>query len=216
MTNISRDQWGARAPRPGPGQLDPSEVQGLALHWPGFEDGRVPPHRGVDVVCQLLRGWQNYHMDGNGWSDIAYQEAVDLDGNVYELRGLRNQSGANGDAYANEHYGAILLVIGPGEHPTAEMIRATRERVTAFRELFPGSRKVVGHAHIRPEPTSCPGPAVLALLGQGAFDPLQPKTRGEHVDAALRHLKKSTHTGTTGARVARAIRILTRIKPWRS
>ncbi len=160
MTWYHRRDWGARPARPGPGRLDPSKVVGLALHWPAMNK----PIRGVPAVLAALRGWQNYHMDTHGWSDIGYQEAIDQDGNVYRLRGIRRQSGANGDQHVNQRYGAILLILAPGETPTPKMLRALRRRIRRHRRLFPKSTQVVGHGQIRPDPTACPGPIVQRLI----------------------------------------------------
>ena len=171
MTYINRAGWGARHPKAGPGALDRADVKGLALHWPAMGRTRL---RGIPEVSAALRGWQEYHMDDKGWSDIAYQEAVDQDGNVYELRGLRTQCAANGDQDVNEHWGAILLVLGEGEQPTDAMIRAVRRRVLAQRDLFPRADKIVGHCHIRPEPTQCPGPIVIDMIVKGVFEPEPP------------------------------------------
>lgn len=169
MTHVSRHEWGARAGRTGPGKLGRLEVRGLALHWPAMSR----PLRGIKAVSAALRGWQAYHMDGLGWSDIAYQVAFDQDGNVYRLRGLRTQSGANGDGPVNETYGAFLLVLAPGEAPTDAMVRTVRRYVRAHRAVFPNSRTIVGHNDIRPEPTACPGPIVSRYIAAGTFNPVR-------------------------------------------
>ena len=41
----------------------------------------------LDATAPLDRGWQTFHMKTRGWSDIAYNIAVDLAGEVWELRG---------------------------------------------------------------------------------------------------------------------------------
>lgn len=82
MTYYSRNEWGAR-PRRAAYDFGGSNVDGIALHWPGDGNRRTT----VAEVKAALRGWQDYHMDGRGWSDIAYQEAVDQDGNVYSFAG---------------------------------------------------------------------------------------------------------------------------------
>lgn len=200
-TYVSRAEWGARPHRAGPGPLLPSNVEGVALHWPAMSK----PLRGIAAVSAALRGWQNDHMDDRGWSDIGYQEAIDQDGNVYELRGLGTQSGANGDQDVNKRFGAILLVLAPGEQPTAVMIVATRRRIARHRELFPRSKRIVGHNDIRPEPTACPGPIVTAKIHAGVFEPHDP-TRGKNLDAAESALVKAR-----AANVNRPLR-LARIK----
>lgn len=163
MTRYTRTEWGARTARPGPGRADTATVRGIALHWPAL----AKPIRGVDNVKAALRSWQSYHMDDHDWSDIAYQEAIDQDGNVYVLRGLRTQPAANGDAVVNQRYGALLLILAPGEEPTELMVKALKRRIRRHRAIFPHSREIVGHDQIRPEPTGCPGPAVRALIKKG-------------------------------------------------
>jgi hypothetical protein len=133
------------------------------------------PLRGVEAVKAALRAWQDYHMDGHGWSDIAYQEAYDQAGNTYILRGLTITPGANGDTAANATNGALLLILAPGEEPTDEMIAAVRDGVRRHRALFPRSTAAKGHSEVRPEPTACPGPIVMRLLGEGAFEPTPPR-----------------------------------------
>lgn len=167
MTTYSRADWGARAARSGPGPLTADQVEGIALHWPAMAD----PLGSVAAVKTALRGWQNYHMDGQGWSDIGYQVAVDQAGNRYELRGLQTQSGANGGTDVNERFGAALLILAPGEEPTTAMLAEVRRVIADHRRLFPQSTRVVGHSDIRPEPTACPGPAVSRGIRAGVFNP---------------------------------------------
>ena len=166
MATISRAKWGARS-APAAIPLDATQVIGLAFHWPAMKS----PLRGVAVVSAALRNWQTYHMDTHGWRDIGYQVAVDQDGNRYILRGLDGQSGANGDEDVNRRYGAVLLVLAPGEQPTDAMLREIHAVVRDQRRLFPKSKLLVGHNDVRPEATACPGPAVTRLLSEGAFEP---------------------------------------------
>jgi hypothetical protein len=168
MSRISRKQWGARRRRHHPGRLEPADVLGIALHWPAME-GRCP--RTTLAVMALLRAWQTLHMDhpDRGWSDIAYQEAFDQLGNVYVLRGLKNRPAANGTTTTNGTHGALLLILGPGEQPSTEMIAAVRRRIARHREIFPNSRRIVGHGDLKA--TTCPGPIVRDLIADGVFEP---------------------------------------------
>lgn len=172
MTYQNRSKWGARPATSGPGKLEPRKVIGIALHWPAMSK----PLTGVEAVANALRDWQAYHMDTKGWSDIAYQEAIDQAGNVYGLRGLRTQPGANGDRPTNERYGALLLVLAPGEQPTDAMVKAVRRRIRRHRDLFPRSTGIVGHGEIRPEPTACPGQIVQGHIDSGTFNPDRKRT----------------------------------------
>jgi hypothetical protein len=126
-------------------------------------------------VARALRGWQDYHMDDRGWSDIAYQVAVDQAGRVWTLRGLQTRSGANGDEDANLAYGAALLVLGSGESPTGAMINATRQVIADFRRLYPKATEIRPHSAVRVEytgsGTDCPGDAARGLIAAHQFDP---------------------------------------------
>lgn len=185
MSYYSRAVWGARRAR-ARYPLNPDRVEGLAFHWPAMKS----PLTTVAGVTAALQGWQTYHMDGRGWSDIAYQCAVDQAGNEYELRGLRNRSAANGDEDVNARFGAVLLLLAPGEDPSPAMVAQVRRVVSRHRSLFPNSRRLVGHADVRPEPTACPGPAALEAIRRGDFDPDRARTRGPLVDEALRLLSR--------------------------
>lgn len=169
MARISRAQWGAR-PATLAEPLDGTQVDGLAFHWPGWKSGS-DAIRGVVAVSAALRSWQRMHMVVSGNRDIAYQVAVDQDGNRYELRGLDGQSAANGDEDVNRRFGAVLLVLAPGEIPSEAMIREVQNVVRDHRALFPKSIQILGHQDVRPEPTACPGAIVMRLIGEGAFEP---------------------------------------------
>lgn len=162
-----RALWGARRRRHHPGTLNRQQVKGIALHWPAM----AQPLATVKAVKAALRGWQNFHMDDQGWSDLAYQVAVDQRGHHYTIRGLRRKSAANGTAALNNEYGAVLLVLAPGEQPSAKMIRKVTKLVRRHRRRFPNSSEIVGHGEIRPGGTTCPGPATQRLIDRGRFEP---------------------------------------------
>lgn len=177
VTYLPRSAWKARASR-GPVALTSAAVEGEALHWPGMAkpinaDGDIGARR----IASALRGWQNYHMDDRGWSDIAYQVAVDQAGRAWTLRGLNIRSGANGDADVNRRFGAFLLIVAPGEHPSPAMIMTTRDVIADFRKRYPKARaKPYGHRDVRPEGTDCPGPLAYAAIQAGTFTPTSKPT----------------------------------------
>lgn len=195
MDYFPRTAWDARQAKPGPGPLDPSKVKGLAVHWPGMGDRRIGS---LISVASALRGWQAFHMDDRGWSDIAYQVAVDQAGRAWTLRGLRTQSGANGDNAVNEAYGAILLVLGTGEQPSPEMISTVREVVRDFRELYPDGEEIRPHSAVRPAGTGCPGDLARALISSGAFEPGAP-TQEDWFDMDKAELQAAVAAGVLEA-----------------
>ncbi|TCO52140.1 N-acetylmuramoyl-L-alanine amidase [Kribbella antiqua] len=170
---LPRSAWNARPPNGGPGSLTVSRVEGAVIHWPGT--GSTSVIHSYAAVASALRGWQNYHMDERGWSDIAYQVAVDQAGRAWTLRGLRTQSGANGNNDLNERYGAILLVLVTGEQPTAAMKATTRAVIADFRKIFPRGTAIRPHSAVRPAGTDCPGDAARAAIARGDFTPRAPE-----------------------------------------
>lgn len=177
-TYITRAQIGLRAPKAGPGNLTISRVEGVADHYPGTPKPiNAVGDAGFRRVCSALRGWQDYHMNSRGWSDIAYQIAIDQEGRAYTLRGINTQSGANGNATANENFGAVLLVLGNNEAPSAKMIATARLVHADFKKRYPHLRvRPYGHQEVRQHTasggvtTDCPGKATMAAIHAGKLD----------------------------------------------
>jgi hypothetical protein len=167
---LPRSAWMAEPAGDGPGPLDPSKVKGVVVHWPG--SGETDSFDGRAEIVAALRGWQRFHMEDKGWSDIAYQVAVDQAGRAWILRGLRTQSGANGNEDLNERYGAILLVLVAGEEPSAAMKATVREVVRDFRAIYgDDAALILPHSAVRPDGTDCPGPKARAAIARGDFEP---------------------------------------------
>lgn len=187
VTYLPRSAWGARAAR-GSTALVPSEVLNVAFHWPGMSvridaAGDIGARR----VASALRGWQNYHMDDRGWSDIAYQIAIDQAGRAWTLRGINIRSGANGDATVNRKYGAVLLVLGPGEQPSAAMVATARAVVADYRKRFAKMPvKPTTHSAVRPAGTDCPGSAARAMILDGRFNAATTSTAGGSIVTDIR------------------------------
>lgn len=161
MAYITRAQWGAT--RPTTSRPVSKRLKGVALHYMGF-------HIGGDST-RLVRSIQRNHMaPPKGWWDIAYNELVDLDGNVFEGRGFLSRTGANGSYRTNRDYIAIGLMIGDDQIPTPEMIDAVRLRISVVRNFQPKATAIIGHSDLKA--TSCPGAHVRALIASGAFESL--------------------------------------------
>ncbi len=177
MTYVTRDQIGLRKPE-GRRLLVPSHVENTAFHYPGTPKPiNAVGAAGLARVCSALRGWQAYHMDTRGWSDIAYCVAVDQVGRKYDLRGIRVQSAANGNQDVNERFGAVLLVLGNDEVPSAAMAKAAGEVTQDYRAVFTRiPKRPTWHGAVRPggtasDPsTDCPGKQAIAQIKAGKFD----------------------------------------------
>lgn len=106
---VTRAEWKARKPvsrEPLPDSPTPYVV----VH-----------HGGISSYCQdrascsaIVRSYQNYHLDGHGWSDIGYHFLVGEDGNVYEGRGW-DAVGAHAPGYNGQGIGICMIGDFSGE-----------------------------------------------------------------------------------------------------
>ncbi|MEV0972045.1 hypothetical protein [Microtetraspora glauca] len=98
MHFVTRKEWGARAPR-GPHTPLPT-ARGVKVH---YEGSTVPTALLADhAKCiTTVRQIQAFHMDTNGWNDIAYNLLVCPHRYVFEGRGAPILSAANGPGLNN-------------------------------------------------------------------------------------------------------------------
>lgn len=165
MEYHARSAWGAPPPKWNPGQVNPS--LGVFIHYNG------PPVSGAVLagdyaaVRTFLQGIQRYHMDSNGWPDIAYSWCVDGLGRIWELRGWGTAQAATMDWNWKSH--SIFLPLGGDQKPTPEQITGANQVIAEHNRRY-GNGFVKGHQQA-PNQTSCPGPQVLSLINAGAFNP---------------------------------------------
>jgi hypothetical protein len=166
-TYLPRSAWTRHVPA-GLTPLNRDEVEGVALHWPGTDEPIGPAPRAS--IARRLEGYRRGHVRDRGWNDIAYQVAVDQAGRVWDLRGIRHRSAANGDTGPNRRWGAVLVLVGPGEALTDECKQALRDWYRdQWLARYPRATRVVEHRDVRPDATECPGPAVRAFIDSGAI-----------------------------------------------
>jgi peptidoglycan recognition protein len=98
---VSRSEWGARAP---------TSISYLSNPVP-----YVVIHHAESASCSsqssctsMVQGFQDYHMDSNGWSDIGYNFLVGGDGNIYEGRGWE-RVGAHAPGYNSNSMGICFI-----------------------------------------------------------------------------------------------------------
>jgi len=167
---VPRAGW-TTAPRPsGLAPLAGSELRGLAVHWTG--GAALGATATLAQSARRLEAYRRLHTlpepAGRGWSDIAYQMAVDAAGRVFDLRGARHRSAANGDAAVNRSHGAALFLAGIGDTPTLAAIGAFAAwRRDVWLAAWPAATAVVGHRDLHP--TECPGTALAALVKAGRW-----------------------------------------------
>lgn len=159
MKLVTRAQWGARAPK---SRRTGNLKETSTVHWNGPKMPDVPHDRCASVV----RGTQNFHMDGRGWSDVAYNFLICRHGYVFEGRGLNVWNGANGTNTGNQTSHAVMALAGTGNPITAEMKQAIKDAVAYIDQYTsaPGS-PVRGHRDHKS--TECPGNELYAWVHAG-------------------------------------------------
>lgn len=181
VTYWQRQAWAGAGPvraltplaRPGP--------VGVAVHWPGAQI-RYGPRPTLTQTARHLETIREFHTmpppRGRGWSDIAYQVAVDQAGRCLDLRGIGHRPAANGTRALNTAWGAALFLVGPGEDPTPDLLAAFADwQETRWLTRWPAATRVTGHGLIHG--TDCPGPAVRRLIETGRILPAVTPTGGD-------------------------------------
>ncbi|HKY15592.1 MAG TPA: N-acetylmuramoyl-L-alanine amidase [Microthrixaceae bacterium] len=116
----SRGEWGAR---PAASVSLGSTVRLAVVHHSVTSNA----YSSADVPGQI-RAVQNFHMDGNGWSDIGYNFVVDKFGGIWEGRqgGIAEPViGAHSAGFNTNSVGVMVL----GDYTSATITPAAREAV---------------------------------------------------------------------------------------
>lgn len=157
MKLVTRSQWGARAPKSRTNIVAP--VKGVAIHWIGPKQGTWTH----DKCAAKVKGIQSYHMDKNGWSDIAYSHLCCPHGYIFEGRKWGTRTAANGTNTGNAHYHAICYMGGTGDDFTPEAKAAIREYVAEHKTLY--GDEVRPHSFFKA--TECPGSVIRDWIAKG-------------------------------------------------
>ena len=156
LTVISRESWGALPPRIA--EMTPHTIDRLTIHHAGTQAG-------ITGAGQI-RGWQDWHMNGQGWPDLAYHIVIGVDGRIYEGRdpGYRGDTGTPYDTTGH------LLVVVEGnfevEQPTAAQLASLKSVLAWASERYgvaPGT--ISGHGDHAA--TLCPGRHLEAIIHSG-------------------------------------------------
>jgi N-acetylmuramoyl-L-alanine amidase len=151
---VTRKSWGARPPS-GTTSLNRSKVKGIAVHYTASNADEQAEHKNC---AARVRGIQNYHMNTQGWMDIAYNFIVCKHGYIFVGRGWFNRSAAQGTNQGNSEYLAVCF-LGDDTKSRDDVTDAGRE---AFIRVFKRfnvwyRRKAVLRPHSAFTSTSCPG-----------------------------------------------------------
>lgn len=162
----ARREWTSVAPASSTRVHWPS-IRIVDIHWPGTK-GRIA--RDKASIARALEGWRRFHVTGRGWRDIAYNVAVDLNGDVWVLRGWDVQDG--GVANRSDDV-TILLIMGDADKMTDPMKRTVLWAMGEFERRKGGALRRTHHGAL--QSTTCPGPEATAWSRAG-FPPPPPIT----------------------------------------
>lgn len=163
MKLILRGQWGARPAR--------RRVRGSLKDKPtGHWNGPIIRIGGASTwdhsrCASIVRGVQNYHMDKQKWSDIAYNFAICPHGYIFECRGLDIINGANGTTSGNRSSHALMFIAGKGNVFTPQEKVAFRECVSYIANHVGAADSAKGHRDHKS--TECPGDERYAWIHKG-------------------------------------------------
>jgi hypothetical protein len=130
----------------------------------------------------LMRSIQNYHMDSQGWSDIAYNLAVCEHGYIFEGRGKGKGSGANGTSDANHNYPSICALVGENDPQPSALDNGIADAVAMLRGWGVGSAQK-GHRDF--VSTACCGNSLYNKMKDGRYSSGSGGTPTDPDDGAL-------------------------------
>jgi hypothetical protein len=156
VSMVPREGWGARPADTG--RMIPHTITRLTVHHAGTQRTTTGPPQ--------YRGWQDWHMIGQGWPDLAYHVIIGVDGAVYEGRdpAFRGDTGTTYDTTG--HF--LVVVEGDFEvdHPTpAQLDALTAVLAWAAEHYGVSSATITGHGDHAA--TLCPGAHLESYITSG-------------------------------------------------
>ena len=166
---IPRWAWGARKPKSiTPMKTPVSEV--WCHHSAGVSPPDLPQAKD-DIEKQgersTMRGIKNFHLDGRGWVDIAYNFVIMPSGRVYRGRGWTRQ-GAHTEGHNDHSVATCFAGNFEIEKPTDKAIKSARQLVARGKQLkrLTSTVRVGGHRDASGAQTACPGKHLYQRLGE--------------------------------------------------
>lgn len=163
-------KWVSRSELGWPASAAPDQVtaKGVKIHYEGTT---VSCDSHSDCVS-LVKAIRKSHLANTqeGYSDIAYNLLVCRHGYVFEGRGKRKRTGANGNQDLNKaHYAVMGLLGSKGDTtPTDEMIEGIKDAIAYMRSNGAG-KEIKGHRD--GYATACPGEPLYKLVKGGKLEP---------------------------------------------
>ena len=150
-----RSEWTGTKPKRT--TLSWDAVKYVVIHWPGTPGKKISTN-----IRELLRGWYTYHAKDRGWTDIAYNYAVDQTGKIWTLRGDYRDGATSGWGGRSV---SILAVLANSETPSEDMLKSLKALAETLRGRAAKGAKIVGHKSL--VSTSCPGAKISTWISKG-------------------------------------------------
>jgi hypothetical protein len=156
VSMISRESWGARPADTA--RMTPHTITRLTVHHAGTQRTTTGPPQ--------FRGWQNWHMSGQGWPDLAYHVIIGVDGAVYEGRDPAFRGDTDTAYDTTGHF--LVVVEGDFEvdHPTPAQLDSLAA-VLAWASEHYGVSPATISGHGDHAATLCPGTHLESFLTSG-------------------------------------------------
>jgi hypothetical protein len=201
----SRAQLGMTAPRSRSLNITPQNG-GTAVHWGG-------PRQYIGTHTQCRRTWlqwQQFHMFGHGWVDIAYSFGFCNHGYIFAGRGFSVRTAANGTNFGNQNFYAAVWVGGEGNGITERAFNALDWILVEARKNGAGLA-VREHGYFTG--SECPGPILRRRardrhnrhIGTEPTKPIIPEEQEDDVIVVIEGSNRAYHVlGTMLAPLASA------------
>jgi hypothetical protein len=160
---VTRAAWGARAPE---STTRLSNISHVVFHYTAANADEQADHRNC---ASRVRGVQRYHMDHNGWNDIAYNFVVCKHGYIFEGRGFWNRSAATGHANG---YTVAVCFLGDDSVGHDDVTSLGRDALVSITKSIQSRwRKELGYkGHRDYMSTTCPGNEIIGFIRSPTFD----------------------------------------------
>jgi hypothetical protein len=146
LTLITRAEWGAKPPtRVTPLSTPVREI--WIHHGAGSSDNPIGQ----------WKGYQSFHMDVRGWSDIAYNFGIGKGGEVLEGRGALRVGGGTGSPQDQRSYSVCFIGNFEVEQPTTAALDACGDLLADLIDKGLLTRDFTIHGDREVNQTACPG-----------------------------------------------------------
>lgn len=163
-------KWISRSDLGWPASAAPEQLttKGVKIHYVGS-----PITNATHAECVAeVKAIRKSHLANaaENYSDIAYNLLVCQHGYVFEGRGRRKRTGANGNQDLNKAHYAVCALLGTSGDvkPSDAMVSGIKDAVAYLRGYGAG-KEIKGHRD--GHATACPGEPLYALVKTGKLEP---------------------------------------------